>query len=640
MREGASRGAAAEPRSAGQGRRALALAAVAALVAGGVAAGRLWTAFAPRARGPLWDEAGNLWGAVELWAAAADGRLLDFLVRLNAQDKWPFGFSLLMLPFVGVGGGSLASALLLPALAFALVPALLVWAGSEAEASAGDGRLGAVAGLAAGLAWLASPLARALATVVLRETVGAALGVAVLAAYLRARRVGSASAWRVAGGLLLVLFWIKSNYFLLAGTALAVHAALEVTAESRRAWMRRLGDAVLRRGWSSPARWLALLATVAVALALVGRNPGNLLYAALLVATVAALRLLWKSRLGPREALGRLSPAARGLVVALVLPVWIWCLSPRPIHPRSLFAFLRNREGHAPLLAADSLLFYPRTLLAELTADRVAGWLLILLVATGILLLGRRSGPGRAVALTAAVGFAALVAHPLKEARFLVTVAPSILLVATLGIVRLSGIVRTSRAASWSSALVLIGLSFHGASRALAGASAEMRVGDHHRLLTADPAFARPLEAVAARVAEGTGPVALLGGVNELSESAVRWRAWRRSGSEAPLVAPLRGLEGEESAERIHSRLAGWLDRERPRRIVAVRPLSRSEIARSEDYRRWNAWQREALAALAAEPAWRAGRAQRFREAGLELTTWTRARAGEPPREGSEPPAR
>ena len=46
------------------------------------------------------DGAGNGWGAVELWAALADGRFVDFLLRANAQDKWPFGFSLLMLPFV------------------------------------------------------------------------------------------------------------------------------------------------------------------------------------------------------------------------------------------------------------------------------------------------------------------------------------------------------------------------------------------------------------------------------------------------------------------------------------------------------------------------------------------------------------
>ncbi|MCM2270669.1 MAG: hypothetical protein NDJ75_11250, partial [Thermoanaerobaculia bacterium] len=195
-------------------RSAFVFAAGVGLAAGAwVAAGLLARTWA-LSRLPMWDAAGNGWGAVELWAALADGRLLDFVVRLNAQDKWPFGFSLLMLPFVAAGGGSFESAALLPALAFALVPALLVWAGREASGD-GDELAGIAAGLVAGALWLAAPLPRALATVAMRETVGAALGVGVLAAYLRARRLGTLGAWRLAAGLLMLLFFVKYNYVLL-----------------------------------------------------------------------------------------------------------------------------------------------------------------------------------------------------------------------------------------------------------------------------------------------------------------------------------------------------------------------------------------------------------------------------------------
>ncbi len=258
-----------------------------ALAAGvGVAAdllARTW----PLGRLPLWDGAGNGWGAVELWSALSRGHLVDFLVRLNAQDKWPFGFSLLMLPFVAAGGGSFAAATLLPALAFALVPALLIALANEIDR---DGR-GLAAGLLAGALWLAGATPRVLATVVMRETTGAALGVAVLAAWLRARRLGTLASWRLCGGLLLAQFFVKYNYFLLTGAALALHALARARAGGAprgAASAARAGTAAgvalaaaLARARRSPSPCCALVA---------GENPGNFLYGALVVATLVGAR--------------------------------------------------------------------------------------------------------------------------------------------------------------------------------------------------------------------------------------------------------------------------------------------------------------------------------------------------------------
>ena len=524
-----------------------------------------------------------------------------------------------MLPFLAAGGASPESATLLPALGFALVPALLVWAGREA-----DGDRGVLAGLGAGALWLVSPAARMLATVALRETTGAALGVAALAAYLRARRRGTPGAWRLAGGLLLALFWVKYNYFLLTATALVAHVLLEAGAEARRAWLSDVTDGVLRRGWRSPMRWAALaLAPSGIAL-LVGVNPGNFLYAALVAATISGLFHLWKARSSPREALDRLEPAARGLLVSLILPVWIWSLSPRPVHPRSLFAFLRNREGHAPLFTLESIAFYPRAFLRELVPSAGWSWAIAILAGVGLVLLLRRPGPGRAVALTAAIGIAALVAHPLKETRFLITVAPAVFLVAALVAARAAAAVPLRPEGLRLGAALVLGLASLGGAVWGAGsfAAGERLVRDH-AASTAEPAFHAPLADVARRLGAGER-VAMVGGVNELSESAARWWAWRETRRGAPHVRPLRGLDGDDPPERVRARFASWLERERPDRIVSLRPLARGKVAASGDYRRWNAWQREALAALASDPAWHPARPERYPAAGLEITTWVR----------------
>ena len=303
---------------------------VLSLVAGVGVAGDLLRRTWPLARLPLWDGAGNGWGAVELWSALSHGQLVDFVVRLNAQDKWPFGFSLLLMPFVALGGGSFAAATLLPALAFALVPALLLWAGLEVDR---DGR-GLAAGLLAGALWLVSATPRVLATVVMRETTGAALGVALLAAYLRARRLGPLGAERLAAALLLALFFTKYNDFLLAGVGVALHALVELGAARRRELLGRLRERVLTGGWRTPERWIALVAAVAALTLIVGKNPGTFLYFALLVSVAGALFLRWRSLLSLLDRRKRWPSAGRALTEVLLLPVGIWSLSPSPIHPR------------------------------------------------------------------------------------------------------------------------------------------------------------------------------------------------------------------------------------------------------------------------------------------------------------------
>jgi hypothetical protein len=596
-----------------------------ALAAGFVVAADLLVRAWALERLPMWDAAGNGWGAVELWAALTDGRLGDFVVRLNAQDKWPFGFSLLMLPFVAAGGGSFESAALLPALAFALVPALLVWLGREIESDRG----GIPAGLLAGALWLASPLPRALATVAMRETAGAALGVAALAAYLRARRLGTLGAWRLAAFLLLVLLFTKYNYFLLGGGAIGLHAVLEATPKRRRELARETWRRIAHRGWRQSARWIALIAAVSSVSLAVGQNPGNFLYACLVVATAVVLSLQWKLLLRPGEALARLSPAARGFVEMLIVPVWIWSLSPRPIHPRNAIAFLTNRPGDLPTLSPAALAFYPRSLFEHFLAPAALAGAVAALVVAGLVVLGRRGGAGRALALTVAVGAFALELHPLKQDRFLATVAPLLFLLAAIAAVRFAASVLPRRSpARAAAALGLAGLSLYGVFVFASRTGALARLEHDHRLLTAPGELLPALTAAA--FWSGTGRaerVGFLGGLNEVSESAVRWEAWRGYGFAGRWADPLRGLDGESPPREIEARLARWLARGLPERIVALSPAAGSPWASDADYRRYNAWQEPALAALRASADWHV-LTERAPVPGLELVVLERRGAG------------
>jgi hypothetical protein len=213
----------------------------------------------------------------------------------------------------------------------------------------------------------------------------------------------------------------------------------------------------------------------------------------------------------------------------------------------------------------------------------------------------------------------------MKEARFLLTVAPFLFLLAALGPLGWA-VPRLARAPAAGAVATLVAvLAVGGVAVAAVGPAAQPRLARDHRALTAAASYRAPLALLVERVA-GPGRHGLLGGFNELSESLVRWQAWREHGREADLADPLRGLVGSDSEARVRQRLAGWLERERPDRLVTVRPLPRSPVFRDRDYRRWNGWQLVAIRALASDPAWRPRQRRRDRATGLEIVTWERAR--------------
>lgn len=590
-------------------------------LASALAAAFLDRFYAVQSRLPLWDMAGHGWGGVELLRALEQGRPLRFLDLLNRQNKWPFGYSLLLLPFLGLGEASFDSATLLSTVLFALSPLLLLWAAREVDA----GPPGIWGGLLAASLFLASPLLRLFAILIMREMAGVFFSLLALCLYLRARRLGTVAAWRWAGLSSLALFLVKYNYALIWGAAVLVNEMWRLAPERRRELAR--SAARLLRPWGQPG-WgrlgLAVYLDLLIAAALLGINPGVGIYAGLVVgAGLLGARFL-RDRDAMRGRWRRLPLAVRSLLATVVIPLWIWCLSPRPIHPKSMFAFLRNRSAGPPWLSFDSLSFYFRSLARDYAPAPALGVVVVLLVTVALLGLRKSDEPFRVIALAAAMGLGLAIVHPYKEARFLAVTAPLLMLAAALMLSRgwRPATRRRAVAGGLLCAAVMAGIGV-----AAARADLEDRLARDYRLYSARPGLWRPL-AFLARQAAGARRVAVIGTFNELSDDLVRW--W------LALDEKTRGIEIVEPLPRRRTPRA-WLDRERPARILALRALPASQFYQTRDFQLYNAWQLTAIAALEKDPAWRVTRRRRFEGLGLEAVILEPSELPSPPAPARSP---
>jgi hypothetical protein len=556
-----------------------------------------------QSRLPLWDMAGHGWGGVELLRALEQGRPLRFLDLLNRQDKWPFGYSLLLLPFLGLGDASFASATLLSTVLFAATPLLLLWAAREVEA----GPPGLWGGLLASALFLSSPLLRLFAILIMREMAGAFFSLLALCLYLRARRLGTPAAWRLAGLASLALFLVKYNYALIWGASVLANEVWRLPPERRRELARNA--ARLLRPWGQP-EWgrlvLALYLDLLLAATVLGINPGVGIYAGLVVGAVLFGARFLRDREAVLSRWRRLTPELRALLAAVVIPLWIWCLSPRPIHPKSIGEFLRNRAAGPPLFSLDSLSFYFRALARDYAPAPVLGALIVLLLIAALLGLRRSDEPFRVVALAVGLGLGLAILHPFKEARFLAVTAPLLMLAAALMLSRGWRPATRRRAAAGGllCASVLVGIGI-----AAAHADLESRLAGDYRLHSARPGLWRPLDYLAEQAA-GAPRVAVIGSFNELSDDLVRW--WLATDAGARAVTLVKPLPRRLSP-------GTWLGREDPSRILAIQQLPGSQFSGTSDFRLYNAWQLAAIAALERDPAWRVKRRRRFEGLGMEV---------------------
>jgi hypothetical protein len=571
---------------------------------------------------PQWDMAGHAWGGIELHQALAHGHPFRFLRLLNAQDKWPFGFSLLLLPFVWIGGDGFAAATLLSLALFTLMPLLLVWAAREVD----SGPAGWWGGVLASLLFLASPLLRTFAVLIMREEAGVFFSLAAFCCYLRARRRGDAASWRLAGLAGLALFLIKYNYALILGVALAVNELLRLSPD-RRAALRSFASRWLwpwRQGSRSSKVTAVLLYLTALCM-LLKVNVGYAIYVALLAATFGLARRAWRDSAEVKGAWRGLPVAVRAVAATLVLPLWCWFLSPWPVHPKEILAFLRNRDTGPPLTSLASILYYPRVFVHDYAPAGlgVAVLALFALAVLGWIVLGRRptglyiGGAERVLLLAGFVSVVLPTFHPYKEPRFLATAVPFVLLAAAMVASRVAHALPVLRAVVGG--VVCAGLAAGIVAKARA-ADLPARLAADYPLYSADPAYRQPLDFVAT-ASQGAGRPAVVGSFNELSENLIRCRLAQNGGPE--VVRPLGRFRADLPPAAVQKELRGWLRDEHPDRIVALRPLPGSPLLESSDYRTYNAWQLAAIAGLEADAGMTVTARRAFPETQVEVLVFS-----------------
>jgi hypothetical protein len=584
-------------------------------------AAALFAFYRAQARLPLWDPAEHAWQAFVLARDLQDGEFLRFFVHLNRQDTWPFGYSLLVAPFLLLGGFDYAATTLSSTVLFALVPLLLLAVARELD----DGPAGVAAGLLAGGLFLASPLLRLYAILIMRELAGVALTLLALAFYLRALRSGSLAAYRAAGLTTLALFFVKYNYAVLWMLGVAIHQLGRLSTAARAALGRRAVALVWPWPTRDPRRAAPACVLYALGLlALVGRGVGQALYALVVGAAVVSLWRLWRHGAAVRAWWRTLPPPARAVLETLVVPLWLWALSPSPLHVRKLVAFLVSRPTEGPLAFLGSPAFYARSFVQDYALDGVLGAAVPIAAVAAAVGLWRAGEPVRALILIAGVQVAAVMLHPYQQARFLATAAPLLMLLAALATaraaVRLAGAAQgwvvAGAAGAAALTLVLVWLPRTAPAERLAARYVEQ---------SADPALAAPLRYLDEQ-APRDGRVAVIGAFGELSPSLIRWTLARtRDVRRFGVVRSAGRVPADAPPERVQQAIAAWVGRRPPDRILGIRVLSSSPYFSTEDFQRYNAWQGRLLDELAAGPRWRQTDVRRFPESGLEVLVFVPA---------------
>lgn len=588
-------------------RLAFSLVAAALLAVSVLEATALFRFYQTQTRLPLWDMAGHGWGGVELLRALENGRPLRFLNLLNHQDKWPFGFSLLLLPFLAAGDASFASATLLSTVLFTLVPVLMLWAAREVD----FGPAGFWGGLLGAALFLASPLARVFAILVMRETAGVFFSFLALALYLRARRLGTEGAWRLAGLAFLALFLVKYNYALIWGIAILANEIWRLPPDRRRGLLRQ----VLRlfRPWGQTglgrtvlAVWLDLL----ILALLLGINPGVGIYGGLVVGTIVLAVRFFRDREAFRDRWRSLPVEVRAALATAGIPLGLWFLSPSPIHPKEIIAFLRNRAAGPPLLSSASLSYYFRSLMEDDSPAPFLGVLVIVFLALSLFGWRAWNGnePWRVLSLMTFLGLILATFHPFKEPRFFATTAPFVMLLAGLSAARLA-----SR--RWLGgilcAAMLAGITWTATRTVDLG----VRLAGDYKIYSGRPGFWRPLAFLADRAA-GARRLAVIGTFNELSDNLVRW--WLVLDEDVRGVEVVRSPSRSHSPEEARKEVRSWLGKEHPDRILALRLLPSSRF-RGKDFQQYNAWQLAMIESLETDPAWRITRRKTYEGMDLEI---------------------
>ena len=404
------------------------LVAVVALAAALAELSRFW----PIARS-LWievinDRNSHYAFAQDLALALREGDLGGFVATLDKAKTWP--------PLHGLIDGALL-ALSGPDYRLAVLPSLFACAATALLAFLMARRVapchGDIAGAVAAAFVLSSPAHRLYAVDVMLESLGAALTLAVLYAYVAARQAPTARRWRLLAIALSLLFIEKYNYWVIAVLALA---AAEL-AERPAWWLERIGEAARRmvtadwrRQWREPLNYPPAIATLLVvllyalgptAVTIAGRSislypPQNLTtlaYALLLLRLAVAERRGEFGRRPPRDS------AAWQLWCWHGLPVALYLLLPRRLSTLVHYVTAAN-GGEAPV---DDIGLTARIYgAAAMTDYHLAPWsaaLAGLLLIAGVITVRRWRPGGQAVLSIVLVAMVLVLLHPNVKGRFL-----------------------------------------------------------------------------------------------------------------------------------------------------------------------------------------------------------------------------
>ncbi|HVS38713.1 MAG TPA: hypothetical protein VMS17_24365 [Gemmataceae bacterium] len=217
-------------------------------------AGWAYVRFWPDARflwwSPTHDRNSHYWMAQCVGLDLRNGDLVHLARDIERMRVWGPTFPLLTGLILAVGG---------PDYRLAALTSIAAWVGTAlfaflaARRTAPQG--GNLAGCVAAVLVMASPAFHAFATDIMLEGSGACLSLAVVYGYLRARQTPSPGAFRWFALALTALFFLKSNYWLLALFALAMvelcrwFSALASLARSALQADHRAALAVVLRGW-------------------------------------------------------------------------------------------------------------------------------------------------------------------------------------------------------------------------------------------------------------------------------------------------------------------------------------------------------------------------------------------------------
>lgn len=577
-----------------------------------------------QARLPLCDAAIHGGQGYTLACDLRAGALGRFFADAAAQDWWPFGFSLLLVPFQlaadWLGASSYSASTLLVTACYAAIPLVLLRIADEAV----GGPDGQWAGAIAGGAFLCAPLPRVYSMLIMREIPGALFLSLVIALYLRASRLRTLAAYRLAGLALILLFFIKYNFGLLALIPFMIAEFFRLDPAKRAQRIASILRTLRPRsdcGWRGymPAAGL-LYAAVVAGWRLAGGNPGDplclVLYGVpLFLAGGIALR-----RIRVAALLAQLAPPWRALVETVIVPLWLWLLIPWNLYSFVDYLHLGSRQrGVIEKFSYLGGVGVHLETFAFHALPPALGCAVLLSFLVCAFLIRRWPEAPRTLLILAISGLLLVVLHPseAKDPRFLIPGAPVALLAAAVAWVRLAR--RAAGQSPAAGAALLAALAAVTVGVPLADARLDDRLQAAYRQNTATSVIQLCLDQTAT-LPDWRRKTAILGGFNQVSAALITWDAQLRT--EHPLLK-LTHLPRWYAQDKLGA--GAWLRRKGAEQIVAIRPLPGCPWATDEDYTTFNAWQLASIAEVEQDPGWKLAHRAAIEEIGLEVLVFEAA---------------